>query len=424
MKKTDKKTSSVQSTLAAFKTSIRLAAKDNDVPQSAVTPVMFWGSARDIAEWDVRRLGGFSALKKQLFPFRPEEDDVSAFWLKSDNAKDNKDLKLATRDEAFFKSLEKYSDRVFSGKMKPAVVKSSGRATDRVITAVLSDLHFGSDIKREETGHNYQKIEESRRLAKVVSEIANYKIQYRDRTDLELLILGDVIQNQLHSPMDGAVLAEQCARAIHLLSQAVGVLAGSFKKIRVRCATGNHGRNTARHQSRAVDQKWDSIETIIYYAVKKACAALKNVEFFIPKTPYGTYSVFGSNILYTHGDGAINPGNPGKAIAIGSLENQTNRINASLPDHGEYSVFIVGHVHTASSTHLGNGAVMLTNGALCPPDQFATTIGIFESSAGQYVFESIKGFPFGDSRFIRVNSDTDKDKSLDSVIKPWKSFEE
>lgn len=415
---------SVKKTLAAFKSSIAAAARANGVPESAVTAVMFWGSAKDITEWEVRKLGGFATLKKQLFPFRPAEDDVSAFWLKSDQAADNKALRTALREEAFFRALEKYSARVFSGKIVPSKKNFKKASTERVITAVLSDLHFGSDIRLEETGHQYQKVEESRRLAKIVKEVASFKIQYRASTELELLVLGDVIQNQLHDARDGAALAEQCARAIHLLSQAVGYLAGNFKKVRVRCSTGNHGRNTARHKERATLDKWDSIETIVYYSVKMACKELKNVEFFIPKTPFVTYSVFGHNVFCTHGDGTLNVGNPGKSISIAAFENQTNKINASLLDREEYSIFIVGHVHTASTTHLSNGAVMLTNGALCPPDQFATSLGIMESSAGQYVFESVRGYPFGDSRLIRVNRATDADESLDEIIKPWKAFEE
>lgn len=269
----------------------------------------------------------------------------------------------------------------------------------------------------------FTKTEESRRLAAIVKETINYKIQYRKNTKLKLLLLGDIIQNSLHDPRDGAVLAEQVCRAIHLLTQAISQLSANFPVVEVECQTGNHGRNTARHHGRAVNQKWDSVETLIYYSLMKAASSLKNVKFNIPQTPYGSYDVFGHKILYTHGDTFLKPGYPGTSINTKSLEGQINKINASLKDHDEYKAFIVGHVHTGSVTFLNNGAAMITNGALVPPDEFAVSIGIVESQAGQMLFESVKNYPVGDIRFIRVGEKEDKNKELDRIISPWKSYE-
>ena len=86
-------------------------------------------------------------------------------------------------------------------------------------------------------------------------------------------------------------------------------------------------------------------------------------------------------------------------------------------------MFIVGHVHVASTTHLSNGATMLTNGAMVPVDEYAVSIGMMESSCGQYLFESVEDHIFGDSRFIKVSEEQDKDASLDTIISPWDSFD-
>ena len=82
-------------------------------------------------------------------------------------------------------------------------------------------------------------------------------------------------------------------------------------------------------------------------------------------------------------------------------------------------MFVVGHVHTASVTHLSNGAVMMTNGAMVPSDEYAVSIGLFENFCGQYMFESVKGYPVGDCRFIRVSKVDDQNKELDKIIKPF-----
>jgi predicted phosphodiesterase len=199
-------------------------------------------------------------------------------------------------------------------------------------------------------------------------------------------------------------------------------LSKNFPKVNVYFATGNHGRSTARHHGRATLQKWDSLETVIYYALKTVFANAPNMNFTLPLTPYVSYEVFNKKVFASHGDTVFNPGYPGKSINVGNLEDQTNRINASLKDDSEYSVFVVGHVHTASVTHLGNNAVMITNGALVPTDGYAASIGLLESNAGQMLFESVKDFPVGDTRFIRVSSKDDNNKELDKLIKPFESL--
>jgi predicted phosphodiesterase len=316
-----------------------------------------------------------------------------------------------------------FAESVFKGRMSPVPTPKKKKEVKRFINLVISDTHFGSDVKKEETGvANYGVKEESRRLAKVVQETIAYKKEHREHTALNLLLIGDLTNGTLHDPRDGAPLAEQVCRAIHLLTQAVMRLASEFQEINVYCESGNHGRRKERHHNRATNQKWDSYETIIYYSIKQAVANQKNVKVHITKKPYDHYEVFGKKIMYTHGDNVINPGYPGKDIKIGSLETQLNKINASLKDTEEYSVAIVGHVHTFSQTLLSNGVYMITNGALIPPDDFAVSIGILESPCGQLLFESVEGYPVGDTRFIRVGITEDNDASLDKIIKPWDNF--
>lgn len=321
---------------------------------------------------------------------------------------------------------EEWCSRVFKDKLKPLNTKNkTNKTSKRFLNLVLSDLHFGADLLKEETGVlDYGKIEESRRIAKVVYETIEYKKQYRSDTSINVLILGDLIQNQLHDARDGAVLAEQVCRAIHLLTQVIQRLSEEFGMVNVYTNVGNHGRSLARHQNRATYQKWDSHETVIMYAIKSACASLKNVKFTLPKTTFVSYEMFNQKVFATHGDTTLNTGFPGSSINVKSLESQINKINASLPDTQEYKVFICGHVHTGSLVHLNNGTTLITNGALIPPDQYAGSIGIFETKCGQWLFETVDGYPVGDSRFLQVDSSTDKDVSLDEIITPFVGLNE
>jgi hypothetical protein len=294
--------------------------------------------------------------------------------------------------------------------------------TQRILNLVLSDLHYGALLDNKEVPLQYGHVEEARRTAAVVLQTAEYKLDHRDETELYVHLLGDVIQNHLYDLRDGAPLAEQAASAIHLLTQAITFLSGKFKKVTVFCTTGNHGRDKSRHPERAVNQKWDSHETVIYYAVKTATQHLKNVEVNIPRTPFYTFKAFDMYGYCTHGDNTLNPGYPNRAINVGNVQKQINEINGKLEANEKYKLFIVGHVHVASCTRLPNNVVFMSNGCLLPTDSYAQSIGIVDTACCQILFESVPGCIVGDRRDINLTENTDKDKSLDVIIKPFASF--
>lgn len=394
---------------------LRSTAKENGIHPQEVSKFMIIDK---ISDWEIRKLGSLASIKNAHFPY--EDKDVKTIKQTKDKISYINKLEKQLADSLI--SEEKVL-KILKGLTLPKITefkRKGNKKVSRAVNLILSDLHFGSDISKLETGTlDFGRVEEARRFARVTKEVLEYKPQYRNDTELNVLLLGDIIQNQLHDPRDGAPMAEQVCRAIHLISQALAHFSQNFPKVNIHFNSGNHGRNGARHHNRAVNQKWDSIETIIYFALKDAFKNQKNMSFHLPLTPYVTYEVFGKKIFATHGDTVLKPGYPGKGINTGSLENQINKINATLNDNDEYSVFIVGHVHTGSTTHLANGAVMITNGALVPSDEFAVSIGLLENSCGQYLFESVPGFPVGDQRFIRVNFKDDQNKELDKIIQKF-----
>jgi hypothetical protein len=288
----------------------------------------------------------------------------------------------------------------------------------------LSDLHYGAALDVREVPLAYTHIEESRRTAAVALWIAQHRtLADRQKMKLVLNILGDVIQNQLHDLRDGDPLTEQFAAAVHLLTQLIVFVAASgYQEVLVNFTPGNHGRNTARHHGRATNQKWDAIETMIYYAISKAVAHIPNVKVNLPYKPFVTYKVFGHNIFATHGDTVIKPGYPGTTINVADVRKQVNEINAKLTHDDRYKVFIVGHVHTASKTKLPNGVYFLSNGCLIPTDAYAQSIGIMDTATCQTAFESTPAHAVGFHCEIDVNEAHDKDKSLDRIINPFKSL--
>jgi len=363
-------------------------------------------------------------LKDIIIPAKLTFDDLNDYKLDLAKKKTEKSNKVVLDNLLTVDSLSRFVDNIFTNQIKPVKPVVSKKPIQRSLNLTLSDLHFGSDIEAAETGFlTYGKIEESRRLAEVIKQTIDYKPQYRLETELHINLLGDLIQAKLHDAQDAAPYSEQLCRAIHLLSQGLAQLGENFPVVTIYCQTGNHDRDTKRHPKRATTGKWDSSGTVIYYALKKILAQYKNVKFIIEKTPYSIYEVFGHLVLATHGDTFLSVGNPGKSINIKAIENQINTINSTLKGK-KISVVVVGHTHCSSVSNLNSGTILVTNGPLPPSDAYAVSLGYIENRASQTLFEMTEKHAVGDIRFIRVNEDTDKDKSLDKVINPYESFNE
>lgn len=335
---------------------------------------------------------------------------------------------VAARNQLFYEQLQESLEGVFKNKL---VVRGQGvggkpHPSSRTINIILSDLHFHSLLNAAEVVSQYGPEEEARRLGSVVLQASEMKPQYREVTDLNVHLLGDIIQNQLYDARDGAPLAQQCSASIYLLLQAVLYWSTQFNHVHVRCTPGNHGRFTSRHRDRAVNQKWDAIETVIYSAIKTAVAVsgAKNVSIEIPLTPFYTWKSFDSWGWATHGDTVLNPGNPAKLLDVTGIRRQMNSINAGLglKKQEAYKLFICGHVHFGSVLWPPGQGNFVSNGALIPCDAYGLSIGETNTRTGQMLWESVEGHILGDIRFLEVDESTDKDRALNKIIKPFLGF--
>ena len=369
------------------------------------------------------------ALKKNAWlrelegPVKITEKDIDQFRIDFEANKNTKHNKKILTNTNLFEYIEQFVGELEFKPIKPVKTKKNTVPVKRSLNLTLSDLHLGADTKSEETGNlDYGTKEEARRLAVIVKETVEYKPLYRKNTELVVNLLGDVIQNKLHDVQDAAPMAEQAARAIFLLTQVFAQLAEHFPQVTVYCNPGNHGRDLTRHKSRASSSKWDCIETVIYFALKRALSWYSNVKFIIPKTPFVIYEVFRHKVFATHGDNVLSIGNPGKVINVKGIQHQLNTINATLKDTEEVKVAIVGHTHCASVSELNSGVTLITNGCLEPIGQFPVSIGILEGKSSQTLFEMTPEHSVGDIRFIRVTEEDDKNSDLDKIIKPFEGF--
>lgn len=336
-------------------------------------------------------------------------------------------MDIAARQQLFTEKIEDVFERCLAKRYQPGklyIPKATVRP-ELALNVNMSDLHYGAALDSREVPLQYGHVEEARRTAAIAAWVAGHVKDPKRRRETKLILnwIGDIIQNQLHDLRDGDPLTEQFAASVHLLTQFLVYLAGAgYHSIVVNCTPGNHGRNTARHKDRATNQKWDAIETMIYYAVKTAVGHIPTITFNLPYRPFVTYDVFGHHIFATHGDTVLKPGYPNQTINVGDVRKQVNEINGRREGDEKYRVFIVGHVHVASCTKLPNGVYFMSNGCLIPSDAYAQSIGIMETATCQTMFESTPDHAVGFRCEIDVDERTDKDASLDKIIVPFKSL--
>lgn len=327
-------------------------------------------------------------------------------------------LTYLAKQEFSAERFEQIAQRFAARRFVPTYKGKKAKHTERRLNIMLSDLHYGADLDPRLVQFPYGPVEESRRTAGIVAEVIDYKRQYRGETELDVHLLGDLIQGKIHDPQNAAVLTVQIDRALHCLVHAIEVFAREFKKVRVMCSVGNHGRDAHRHVDRALTDKYDSNEFRLYRALYYAFRKVPNVEVITPTRAFYLYDTFDDLGCMTHGDTVFNPGYPGKVIDVGSLKKQINEFKLAQPEGQRIKVFGMGHVHTAMDVDI-SGSTVITNGCLIPTDEYAQSVGIFETPCKQQLWEAVRGHPFGDHRKLDTGRFHDEDPELDKLIPTW-----
>lgn len=353
--------------------------------------------------------------KKASDVYRSVSERAEELKLRDGHKKSAKVVDSLAKDSLFFDELENRLEKTVAKlKFPSGKVSKSPQKGRPVANLLLSDLHFGSMLGTEVV-FQYGALEESRRFASVIQQtISSYSAQ---ADAINLYILGDIIQNQLHDARDGAPLAAQACSAIHLLSQGIAHLGESFKQVDVYCSTGNHGRFTSRHHDRAVHQKWDSLEQVIYYALARMFASHKRVRIHVNKSHFITHVTSGHHVFATHGDTIMNVGSPNKSINVKGVEGMLSRLNTNLDN--KIKLFLCGHTHSPTIHVMNNGTMLIMNGALVPSDEFAATQGWLTTTSGQWGWLNDEKAAAYDLRFMKVGPEQDKLAELNKIITPY-----
>lgn len=417
-----------QLTVADIARDIQLVAEAAGIRPQQVNKTVYNKFGGQYDEWQIRKLGNLSNIIKSEFA---DSEDLDLGAIQGVNKQKAYITRL--RRELGRQSFNQ-SDMVAAFRhalsLQPIVVSSRPKRTpikprrhERENILHLSDLHFGINIDPFEVEHNqYNWQVAARRLACAVEMAAHYKLDHRkDCPSLVINFCGDLLAGIIHSDDNATdLITYQVVGAARYFIQAIDYLLDFYPRIRVITTPGNHDRliTLTKGKGRAVANKYDGFNTMLFDTVQAAFRREPRVEFVIPKTPYSTFSVFDRPFMSVHGDTVLSFGRPSRSIDTKKIAMQVNHINASLPAEQRIQVVLGGHVHTALHLALDNDTDLFINASMSGVDYFAQACGILRARVAQWLIESVREYRVGDTRLVDLARAAD-DPRFDKIIKPF-----
>lgn len=383
-----------------------------------------------LTDWELRKFGGLSSIKKSHFPTEKNLDVIHQ------QKGINKYIQTLEDKVGELEYLSKQIGDAISKNIKPVKVKSYKRRekirksdikTDMV--AMLNDLHIGLIVDPKEVNYlntfNFEIA--SRRIAFFIDEVCNFKKYKRDSVGkLHLILNGDLIGGIIHGLLgrDYELLTHQFNGAVHIFVHAIARLSEEYPEVVVYLSTGNHGELPSRREGghRVISQVYDSIEGQIFYAVSAAHKNTKNVSFVASHGLYQDVELPAGRAVACHGHIMLSKalGNPGKTINSKALSVAVTDLNNSeiRQKRDPIKLILLGHTHCHFHMTTGDGVQIYNAPSLSGIDSFAYSIGINHNLTGQLMFESTEKHVFGDSRLLKVQ-EADNDSKYDKIIPPY-----
>lgn len=277
--------------------------------------------------------------------------------------------------------------------------------TRKPLAAVLdvSDIHHSEVILPEATlGLGDYDTQMSRaRLAfmaeksmMIVKEIIGHQVD-----EIYIHILGDIVTGMIHDELARnaeMLIADAVCDVAIALSLMILDFARTFKKVTVRCVSGNHGRFSKKPASKEdAINNWDYI---IYQFMSVLLANQENVVFEIPRSFWCLADVNGFGSLLMHGQFIKSWGGMPVYGIFRTATNLTDLINISLrrklvdkqeidvleiinvkdPNLLDFKYIEMGHFHSAAILNKSSVEIIM-NGSVVGNGEF----NIFNMTNGQ-----------------------------------------
>lgn len=332
----------------------------------------------ELSEWELRKLGGYNNLKKIVFP-ASDKDLATSSEHKRIKSYVNRLEKQLGNQQAFEKRVTELVENTLKNlpKKKIAVKKRSPQKGKKKMTVelMLSDIHYGKKTEDFDLATCRSRMND---LVDVFLKEVEIKEKAFNVEKVIIALIGDIIESYTMHSKESALSCEfsnpmQMVAAIESLYYDVILpIAKTGKEIVIPCITGNHDRHDPKKTYN--NPGLNNLSFVIYKSIKMLAESngLKNVEFIIPEGSYTILDVYGSNILYEHGDEL-------KSTAKNVIQSHMEKRGRQEGKMVHMSRF--GHWH--EYVCYDRGAIII-NESVCGQDSYALVKG-YNSTAGQTI---------------------------------------
>lgn len=342
-----------------------------------------YGEYTEVSDWELRKHGGFNNLKKIIFPF--DDQDLASIreTQKMKNYISKLERELGDKQSFQNNALSLVESVIKKLKVKKVNIpkrKKDKRKKDMTMELQLSDIHYG---KKTDT-YNLDICKS--RMATLSSVFLKEFEQKEDDFNVEkviIAIIGDILESYSMHGKESALSCEftnpvQMVSAIEsIFNDIILPIASTGVELVIPCITGNHDRHDPKKTYNSPGL--NNLSFVVYSALEMLAksSGLKNVEFIIPEDSYVVLDVYGSNVLYEHGDELANTT---KNVILGHMEKRGRQVKKRI----DMSRF--GHYHEYIC--YDRGAIII-NESVCGQDSYAKVKG-YDSTAGQTINFYIK----------------------------------
>lgn len=264
-----------------------------------------------------------------------------------------------------------------------------GKEAGETIVVMLSDLHWGEVISGAAMdGINSYDLDIARaRLKRCFAAIVDLATRHWPGKPPERVILilgGDMVSGNIHMELEKT----NSAAAIPAVRDLVGHIAGGIRllldtlacPVDVISIPGNHGRTTIKPESKADAE--NSYDTLVSDFLEMQFAGEERLTFYVPASGDALFSVYGWQILATHGDRIGSRGGQGFVGPAATVARGFKKLAAEYAARGTIlDLILVGHFHVALMLEEG-----FANGSLPGPSEYGRDFRFRPRPATQLYF--------------------------------------
>lgn len=266
---------------------------------------------------------------------------------------------------------------------------NSGEQTEATAVVLLSDWHVEETVKSSMILYqNNYNLEIAKQRAEEcfigIVKLLKKEQSHQNIDTLVLGLLGDFITGNIHqeeAPNLSLGVAQAVCFAEELLIKGIQyILDNTNVKIICPCVVGNHSRITQKVY--VSTEKDNSVETIIYYHIKKYFEKESRFELIMPDGPERLVDIYGLNFLFCHGHAGFRYGG-----GVGGLYVPLRRSIMTRYNRQQIDTVCLGHFHTYIQDSL-----FLVNGSMIGFSNFANYIKVAPEAPTQTFFLVDKRF--------------------------------